>query len=268
MELPDGAAANLIRVGRDDDGKQLFAVFSALGKQVYLFDQTWKPVGVYPNSDLVDAGIRDCRLADLNGDGTSELIVAFDGNTGIMLVDPNTLQGEKISTAGANSVVSHGDDIVISGEGKIGMLKTGLTNVEETELSFRRVAAMSVHQLCGVGVTRDGLWNAVGFDRELKRIWTLSIGQQFFETEIEPIGVTQTAAGEIIWAIADTEDAIHLVSGSGKWLGDFQSESKLGGIALSMNGSQTSLLVSNQDGIECWNLNLSSNPMRPASTRK
>lgn len=268
LDLPDGEAANLIRSGTDSTGQPLFVVFSALGKRAYLFDAAWKPVGVYPDNDVEHAGIRDCRLTDLDQDGKSELVVSFNDENGIHLVDPMTATGQKISDSVASSVTALADDIVISGQGKIGMLKTGLTSVEDTELQFRRVASLGSSHLCGLGMTDDGQWNAVGFDSTLQRVWTLSIGAQFFETEIEPIAVTNSQSGEVIWAIADIDDSIHLVSGNGKWLGDFQSDSRLGGIALSTHGSQTNLVVSNESGVVCWNLNLITNPMRPVSTRK
>jgi hypothetical protein len=267
LELPEGAAANLVRVGLDQNGRHLFVVFSALSKQLYLFDDEWKPAGVYPKFGDVNAGVQDCQLTDLNGDGVAELVVAFAGQTGIQLVDPKTLQGEPISAVEASSLKGLGSDLVVAGQGKIGLLKTGLTNVEETELKFRRVETNS-ELLCGLGVTSNGQWNAVGFDNELKRIWTLSIGSQFFETEIEPIVVAQAESGEFIWAIADTGNAVHLVSGEGKWLGDFQSESKLGGVALQTVRDQVRLLISNESGIECWDLNLKASPMQQISIRK
>jgi hypothetical protein len=234
---------------------------------LYLFDDEWKPAGVYPKFGDVNAGVQDCQLTDLNGDGVAELVVAFAGETGIQLVDPKTLQGEPISDMEASSLKGLGSDLVVAGQGKIGLLKTGLTNVEETELKFRRVETKS-ELLCGLGVTSNGQWNAVGFDNELKRIWTLSIGSQFFETEIEPIVVAQAESGEFIWAIADTGNAVHLVSGEGKWLGDFQSESKLGGVALQTVRDQVRLLISNESGIECWDLNLKASPMQQISIRK
>lgn len=268
LKLPAGEAANLIRSGTLPNRERLFAVFSELGEQVFLFDGDWNPIGTYPDNDLEHQGIRDCRVSDLDGNGVSELIVAFDDKNGVHLVDPDTRAGEQISTVAAESVVSLEDEIVITAEGKIGILKTGLTNVEETELQFHRVGALGKEFLGGIGMTENGQWNVVGFDKALNRVWTLSIGPQFFETGIEPIAVARADSSEIIWAIADSEDAIHLVSGSGKWLGDFQSESRLSGIALSAQAGRTSLIVSNAEGVECWNLNLQPNPMRPASTKK
>ena len=213
-------------------------------------------------------------MADVNGDGETELIVAFDDELGIHVVDPETGKGDQASKAVASSLVALGPEVVIAGQGKIGMLKTGLTNVEETELDFQRVISLGTKHLCGLGVTGTGNWNAVGFDTKLKRVWTLSVGSQFFETDLEPVAVTQTGSGsnsEILWAIADTDDIIHLVSGSGKWLGDFQSESPLHGLALESRNGNTNLIVCNEAGIECWNLNLESNsgvPARPASSPK
>ena len=278
LKLPAGEAVNFIRVGRrQDTGDSLFAVFSPLGKRVYLFDHRWEPVTRYPDSELGHAGVRDCRLTDLDGDGKTELIVAFDDENGIHVVDPATGKGDQASKAIATSVVSLGSEVVVAGQGKIGMLKNGLTNVEETELDFQRVASLGAENLCGLGVTGTGNWNAVGFDTELKRVWTLSVGSQFFETDIEPISVSPImpqAGGsrdEVLWAIADTQDIIHLVSGSGKWLGDFQSESRLHGLALESRDGNTNLIVCNQDGVECWNLNLESGsgvPVRPASSQQ
>jgi len=273
LKLPDGQAANLIRVGRrHDTGNPLFAVFSALGQRIYLFDHHWEPIAQYPEPDVEHAGVRDCRLSDVNGDGETELIVAFDDENGIHVVDPDTGSGDQASKAIASSLVAWGSKVVITGQGKIGMLKTGLTNAEETELDFQRVTSLGSKHLCGLGVTSTGNWNAVGFDTKLKRAWTLSIGSQFFETDLEPVAVTQTGSGsnfEVLWAIADTDDIIHLVSGNGKWLGDFQSESPLHGLTLDSRNGSTSLIVCNEVGIECWNLNLESSvPVRPASSLK
>ena len=215
-------------------------------------------------------------MTDLDGDGKTELIVAFDDENGIHKVDPETGKGDQASKAIAMSVVSLGAEVVVAGQGKIGMLKNGLTNVEETELDFQRVASLGTQNLCGLGVTNTGNWNAVGFDTELKRSWTLSVGSQFFETDLEPISVSPIvsrtgSSSEVLWAIADTQDIIHLVSGAGKWLGDFQSQSRLHGLALESRNGSTNLIVCNQDGIECWNLNLQSGsgvPVRPASSQK
>ena len=271
LKLPEGAAVSQIRIGKDSTGESLFAVFGTLGKRVFLFDQMWNPVGMYPqvnSDDTTQSRIRDCQLSDLNSDGTSELIVSFEDERGIELVDPGTMKGERISTAVATSVVSHQGDVAITGSGKIEMLKTGLINAEDSELAFRRLTTTGDNQLCGLGVTDSGQWNAVGFDSELKRVWTLSIGSQFFETEIESTTVIQAPTGELIWAIADSENTIHLVSGSGKWLGDFQTDSQLQGIALTISGRDTVLVVSNEQGVEGWSLYSTSNPMRPVSTRK
>jgi hypothetical protein len=267
LPLPDGEAANLIRIFNGGDQGNFFVVFSALGKQVFLFDQTWQLATTYPDPNLNHAGIQDCRLTDLDADNLPELLIAFDDDNGVHRVNPVSGQGNKISGAKTTSLVPFGGDMVISGEGKIGMLKTGLQNVDETELQFRRVASVSDFQICGLGVTDEGNWNAVGFDASLNRIWTLAIGSQFFESQIEPVAVTQ-AEGEVVWAIADTDDVIHLVSGGGKWLGDFQSDSRLGGVTLATVNGQTSLVVSNASGVECWNLNLQTSPMRPVSSAK
>lgn len=277
LKLPVNEAANLIRTGQTADGEKFFAVYATLGERVYLFNNNWQPMAMYPTSEDEHEGVRDCQLTDLDNDGVSELVVAFDKESGVHLVDPKTGRGQQVSKVHAHSLVSLGNEVVVAGEGKIGALKAGLTNVDETELEFRRVASAGSEQLCGLGVTTTGTWNAVGFDAELRRVWTLSVGSQFFETQLEPIAVTQfgkpnskESNAQTLWAIADTDNVVHLVSGSGKWLGDFQSQSQLHGLTLDSRDGNTFLTLSNETGVECWNLNLEtpSSPMRPVSSKR
>ena len=137
-------------------------------------------------------------------------------------------------------------------------------------MEFRRVGASGNKQLCGLGVTATGNWNAVGFDPDLKRVWTLSVGSQFFETQLDPIAQTpiMLANGkeQMLWAIADNDNLIHLVSGSGKWLGDFQSESQLTGLSLTTTNGNTFLTICNETGVESLNLNLESASPNPANS--
>jgi len=258
LPLPEGKAANLIRIGQSKKGP-VFAVFATLGSKVYLFDQNWNAMMAYPSGDQEHGGVRDCRLTDLDQDGILELVVAFDDQKGVHLVDPETGKGEQIASSPMSSLVPLGEDLVVAGGGKVGMLKAGLTNAEDTELEFQRVASLGSQHLCGVGMTHTGHWNAVGFDPELERIWALSIGSQFFETQLDPLSVSRAsndANGEIIWAIADSEDVVHLVTGSGKWLADFPSSSRLHGIAVEFRNGSTNLIVSSEAGVDCWDLNL------------
>ena len=257
LTLPEKVAVSSIRIGKVG-GQSQFVLFHKLGKQAFLFNEQWQPIGKYPASpsDNGNDGIRDCQFTDLDSDGTSELIVAFKGKQGVHLVDSRTFEGQSISSLESRSVATMGDDVVVAAEGKIGRLKAGLTAAEESELDFKRIHSTPQQQLCGLGVTSQGKWTSVGLDDSLKRVWALSIGSQFFECEIEPVAVTTTNDGQIIWAIADTENVIHLVSGAGKWLGDFQSDHRLYGLSLTTVGTQTHLVVANEAGVECWNLKI------------
>ena len=253
LRLPEGEAVSCVRFGKRNN-QEVFA-FGPLGDKVFLFDENWQSVGTYP-SHTNHKGIRDCKFTDLNNDGDSELVVAFDDATGVHLVDPASLKGQSISELASTSVAMVGDDVVVASDGKIGRLKAGVTAADETELSFKRIVSLDSDQMCGVGVSSQGKWTAVGLSQDLKRTWALSVGSQFFECEIEPVTSTRTKSGETIWAIADTENVIHLVSGSGRWLGDFQSNTPLAGICLANVNGETRLLVANQTGVECWVLNI------------
>ena len=53
LKLPVGEAANHIRVGTKANGQTCFAVFATLGDKVYMFDQDWRPMAMYPNLSLI-----------------------------------------------------------------------------------------------------------------------------------------------------------------------------------------------------------------------
>lgn len=271
LDLPEGVAVNRIRstttaAQGNNTARRLLAVFGKLGNQVYLFDQDFKAIGSFPQRSSnptatqaisTDVSIRDCQFTDVDGDGTAELVIAFDSEDGITLLNPLTLAHKQVSGASATSVTQVGADLVLTGAGKIGLLKTGLTNVEETELEFTRVGSKG-ETLCAIGKTVNGDWNAVGFTPKLKRTWTLAIGSQFFESDLEPLaGVEQVPAGLTVWAIADTQQLVHLVSGDGKWLGNLGADASIGGVALAENNGNMRLIVANGKVIECWDLNLS-----------
>lgn len=266
LGLAEGKAASVVRVGSLGD-EAIYAIFSVRGSQVHLFDSSWKPLRVYTsNQNSGNQGsvlVLDCQLTDLNGDGDSELVVATE--KGIHLVDPETLETQTLNELTCDSVSQFDGDLVVASNKKVGRLKIGLSNVDETELDFKRVVALDGGQLCGIGVSRTGNWTSVGFSGDLSRNWALAIGPQFFENEIQPVAATKTENGRIVWAIADNEDVIHLVSGNGRWLGDFQSESRLTGLTLANYNGKPLLLVVNEEGIECWDLNVGQSPMIPAS---
>jgi hypothetical protein len=59
---------------------------------------------------------------------------------------------------------------------------------------------------------------------------------------------------------------VTLISGDGKWLGDFDASAKIHGIGLVSIQNRISLVVSSAKGVECWALNFDSNRFRRAST--
>ena len=247
LSLPPGVAVNLARVGVRDS-ETFWALFSVQSSQVFLFDSDWSPVGAIPQSKDSRTKILDCQFLDLNGDNESELVIAYDGTRGVELVDIQSLESESIGKMGPDSLCAFGEDIVVADDGRLGRLQTREILEPSTELSFQTIANSSLDQLCALGMARTGAWTAIGLNESLKRTWAIPVGPQFYEKQIEAVVSTVSRSGEIIWAIADSENVIHLVSGSGKWLGDFQSDSELSGIELSTSSRSTSLVVANEEG--------------------
>src|SRR5207247_2153685 len=76
-ELPREMNASFLRTAVDGRGKRYFVACAALGKQLCLFDDQWKPLLSYPPADQPHDGIRDVQLCDLDGDGQLEICLGF-----------------------------------------------------------------------------------------------------------------------------------------------------------------------------------------------
>lgn len=271
LNLPNDQAVSQIRTCViNKQAANRFAVFSPMGNRVFLYDTRWNSSGTYPALKDDFGAIRECQLMHVNSENKTDLLVAFDAEEGIHRIDFESKLGTRVATINASSVAQLGNSEVFASQGKIGILNSTVPP-QPTEMQFRRVSTMDEETVCAVGVTDQGQWHAVGMDSSLNRTWTLAIGSQFFESQINPITYlksNQSRLQKSLWAIADTDDAIHIVSANGRWLGDFQSEYRLSGIALAEIQGTPHLLISNDRGVECWKLNLPASPMIPASTGK
>lgn len=253
LTFPGKEGASRIRVGRSNQ-HPLYALFNPLGTQIHFFDAAWRPAGVFPADDSIAGRITDCQFVNLDLDGETELIVSFHGIGGTYQVNPRSGKSVKLSPLSATSIAPLHPGLAIANGGRIGMLKSGMANAKITDLDFQLVASIDDAALCGVGKTGTGKWNATGFDKSLNRIWTLDVGSQLFESGIQPVTGMSRPDGEFVWAIADSDNVVHIVSGEGKWLGDFQAGNKLSGLGLAWRDGRTFLITASLNGIECWDL--------------
>ena len=264
LQLAENEGATQVRSAFIDGGKSsdLFAVFSPFGEHVDVYPGDF---GKAKKFNFANQKVRDSRFCDLDQNDQPELVVTT--NHSVWLVDPILGDQQKLIDSDVSSVVGFSGDLIQLRNGKLTSIKTKqeLTGqlAESSGWSVSHLLAFGDQQLVATGKTRAGRWNASAFDSNFKQLWSLQIGPQLFESSVHSIAATYWD-GEIIWAIADSNHLIQLVSGSGKWIGEFQSPSTLEGMCLSCQehgasrgNGQVTLTIANQQGVESWALNLS-----------
>ena len=90
----------------------------------------------------------------------------------------------------------------------------------------------------------------------MSQVWAIETGPQLHENFVSPVANAKLASGQTLWAIADSNRMVHLVSGSGQWLGEFEAEGEISGLCLQLVDGKTLIAISTTAGVECWDLGL------------
>lgn len=255
LGLAENEAATTVRQ-TNGGPQQWFSIFAPYGQASYIFNQKFsEPVRVTLENGQK---LRDVRFSDLDKNGISEVLLAIEGG-GIEIVDPASGDRQQISTVACESLVGFAGDVLVLKQGKVRAIKSDKelneALVKESGWSVSNMETVSDKQLLLTGKNRAGKWSAMAFDDELQRLWTLEIGPQMYESTLQPIAVTQWRQ-DFVWAIADSNHLVQLVTGSGKWIGEFQSKSPISGMALSQQTEDVFLTIASETGIESWALQL------------
>ena len=131
----------------------------------------------------------------------------------------------------------------------------GDEHTSQDGIQFVRLSA-SNSQLLGVGQTAQGKWTAIGLDEKMSQVWAIETGPQLHESFVSPIANAKLVSGQTIWAIADSNRMVHLASGAGQWLGEFEAEGEVSGLCLQLVGGKMLIAISTTAGVECWDLGL------------
>ncbi len=250
LELPENEAVSSLQAAIDANGKPVIVAFMPSSGVVYKFvqaaDESFQLVNHFPEVDSA-ARVLDCQLNTRNG--REQLLIAFDGETGLQEVSQSGL--EKRSSDGERFVSVSGDGMFGVSDGRL--MPTILnpnTDVRPPEQSFSRLFSSSsvTTGYLGTSAGSDGQWYAFGLDRKtLEQKWTSPVGSQLFSSNIQP--VASSAFEQVIWAVAGRENTIDLITDSGHSVGRFVSEEPLNGISIVKSQEKLILIVSTESGI-------------------
>ncbi|MFO0036789.1 MAG: DUF2092 domain-containing protein [Planctomycetota bacterium] len=247
LPLPAGVAVTNLRQGRDSTGQPLTAVWSLLGKELYLLDAAWKlreRVSFADNS--TPDSILDCQLA-LNAEGKSVVWVAFQ-NAGLRVYD---LEQKRWTSAFDRAV----DSLAIALPNWWGVSGDQLWRgspelaAQPVQLSSNLISYVHTNQAepgsCFVaGVSGDGIWELTRLDPQGAEKSHGLIGPQLFELPLDPGALLDLKGERQVVAWADSLNRVHLFDQNLQPLGTWTAPGLIEGLALLPEADGWVLLVS------------------------
>lgn len=255
LEIPQDQGVSLIRISGGNSG--VLAVFEKSGRQVHFFDRNMDRITSFPKASEQHNGILDCSPIGRE----DKFLLSFDDQHGIYEFDPRTGKAEVFAkTIAQKTTIFDGRSV-------------GLVNGEVVDLGRGDVlvgnGSGDLTAMASIGERNDHLvatvrsaanqWDAISYSADFESRWSVPLTSQLFNNEVESISGVTTKSGDTYWAFVDKENSVCLISDRGTWLGDFEAESAIHGVALAAQGDDVELIVSTGDKVVCWALNYRAN---------
>lgn len=230
-------------------------VFSVMGENFLVLDENLNIFDASRTGQDADSRKRILDIQwDKNENPAAGLLVAWEDGGIERVAQSGQQKTMQLSEASFESLAVAGDIKVGVSSGNLVAVGSG-QRLANSEIKFTGIAAGG-DQFVGIGQNVHGKWSAIGFDKSFERLWALETGPHLHENFLTATSSSTTTAGERVWAIADSNQMIHLMAGSGQWLGEFQSENEISGLCVAQVGDEVRLLICSKRGVECWNLNI------------
>jgi cytochrome oxidase Cu insertion factor (SCO1/SenC/PrrC family) len=266
LELPDQAAVTFLRTVVDKEGKRYFVGAAPLAPQWFLFDEEFKVLQAYPATTDSPLSITDLQFADLDDDGTAEVLAA---NVGLLGVHATTLTGE---TKWRNRTYPNVISLLVTPPNDVGSWQILLTGEAGNVLPLNRfgreeperkvanwpLARLAVAsfptptQAAFVGISNDAKGNlvAVGLTTPLRECWNYQLPAGAHQQPIDPIASSNVLEGhQGEWWFACADGSLHLVTEDGKLHDSLATGSILHGVAVLKHAGGGLLIVSTRDGL-------------------
>jgi len=275
LDLEEQESISVVRSG--DRQPELSVVFSAMSRTVRVLDPQLKTIQQV-QVEGEQQRIRDANLLDLDNDGRDELLVSFTGPRGTesieldhkseSTVDPaNQVRQVSPSSIRSAAVVNRADGgrSLIFSDSNAALMRLDLegnrrepVEVETGLVAVTQVISVTDQQggtnICAIGTNKQGNWTAIGLDLSLTEIWSVPIGNQRFDTQIEPVSFARASGAKAgIWCIAGADGSIKLIRHDGKLVDNWNIGQSIHGIQLlPSEQDQYTLLLCTEGQVQGW----------------
>lgn len=266
LDLPPNGVVSFIRMAADTQGRRHFAGSASNQQQVHVWDQDWRRVLSFPDSE--HAGIADLQMGDLDGDGKPELLVSYWDVVGIQAL---SLEGQRLWSdrslanvfrlaiigpeAGRKQVFAANDKGTIAMFGYDGQK---ISDLVIPDRFVRLVAAADLdgdgrQEFCGLSPTREPHEVLLGIGSGGEEVWNHPLPAGIHQHPIEAVTHGKLLPGNSgQWLAAAADGSIHVVSSDGKLVDQFNYGAALTGLAVANINGQGVLLVSTPEKLTAW----------------
>lgn len=267
-------SVSILRTAAAADGTRYYAAFEPGQQRVHVFDARWKKLFSYPPDALEKesrhAGIGDCTLADLDGDGKPELYIGYLGMVGVQAV---SLEGKRLFSnrpvanvyrliAGDRDEEGHRSLFCGTAGDNLGTLvlldekleRRGEVMLPDCPLRWFTAADLTGSgklQWCGLTIPRTGETVVAGLELVGKETWKYALPEGLQQRAIEPIiagRVTAALPGQ--WLLPGVDGSIHVLAADGKPLDKFNYGALINGMATTTLDGKPVLIIASSGGLE------------------
>ena len=278
LDLDSQESISIVRSG--DKQKTLRVLYSVMGRTVWVLDEqlhTLHTIEVHNDQQR----IRDANLVDFDNDDQDELMVSFTGPRGTEIIElGNSNSNRRISTLSfrSSTIIRRNDGrnslVFCDEKARLRHMDSGAETVTDVDCDLvatiqvvSRKDARGNTMLCALGTNQQGTWTAIGIDEDMNQIWSVAIGSQRFETQIDSIAYAHLPGSRAgLWAIAAVDGSIRLIGDDGKLVDNWNCGFPIHGIELVAKGNEYLLLVSTDHNVQGWAVSAGTEKFVPASS--
>lgn len=276
LELPRDSGVSFLRTAVDAAGKRWWLAAARGGQHVFVFDAEWQKQATYPEpGGAIHDGIANADIADLDGDGTPEIVVAYLGSVGVQAA---TLEGRRLwrdRSLGSVIDVALGppaaegerrDVLCVTGSGRLARATPGADTAASppgtAELMLKSVsagpvAADAAWALLGIEATAVGEQATLGIDPlSLAETWRMPLADGVHRAgPIEPVAWADLlGTPRRQWLIAAPDGSVSVAWADGRVVDRYCHGRPLVGLGGYRHEGQGFIVVATRGGLEALRL--------------